>query len=390
MSDISTVETLGYVLLGVFISLWLCGVLTFQMLHFFTNYPNERRWLRVFVGILCAADGIQTLMGVGLIWDILIKHFDVADTPLTPTRMFRMYPVLVGLISGSVQIFFAWRIKVLSTNSILFAIIAVLAIPQFAGGIAYTALTIRAGTFEEFGKYIGVIVGWVASSVLCDLVITVTLTVTLRRHRSNRELGEAAQLIHRIKIMSIHNGLVTIIWSLALLIALAAAKGKGGAYYIFLYPLGKVYLITMLASLNSRPVVRPDLDPRVNSVLQQSSSSTPRIPSLILPSSRELMGDVEKIGRPISSVSNHPRTPNRTMEYLPVAQEEDEDRPRNNSSEERPSNECSEFRLLVGATSFGFKKAPSPSRISKSMCSRPRGPRLPTVPCSAAYRSVST
>ena len=35
-----------------------------------------------------------------------------------------------GLISGSVQIFFAWRIKVLSANLILFVVIVILAIPQ--------------------------------------------------------------------------------------------------------------------------------------------------------------------------------------------------------------------------------------------------------------------
>lgn len=36
-----------------------------------------------------------------------------------------------GLISGSVQIFFAWRIRVLSTNLIVFAVIVILALPQF-------------------------------------------------------------------------------------------------------------------------------------------------------------------------------------------------------------------------------------------------------------------
>lgn len=99
--------------------------------------------------------------------------------------------------------FFAWRIKVLSTSFTLFILIVVLAIPQFgmpsirtdrdsrtqclqtaAGGIAYTALTIKAGAFEEFRKYIGVIIGWIASSVVCDLVITVTLTITLVCSRS--------------------------------------------------------------------------------------------------------------------------------------------------------------------------------------------------------------
>ena len=133
--------------------------------------------------------------------------------------------------------------------------------------------------------------------------------------------------------MGIHNGLVTILWSLALLIALAAAvrvllfriyfqlyvltalysnaerKLYSGisplrdlidriykSLYVLLpagvsvfdsalltdrdlndrlYPFRKVYLVTMLASLNSRPIVRPDLDPVIQSVLQRSASPRP-------------------------------------------------------------------------------------------------------------------
>ncbi|KAF9791120.1 hypothetical protein BJ322DRAFT_1104787 [Thelephora terrestris] len=395
MPDSSAEGPLGYILLGVFISLWLCGVISFQALNFFTNYPNERKWVKAFVGALVAADAVQTFMGVGIIWTILIKHSHDADVPQISLRMFQICefaskynlnredPALVGFISGSVQIFFAWRIKVLSTNFALFVLTVVLAIPQFAGGIAYTVLTIKDGQLPDFPHFMGVIIGWVGSSVVCDLVITTTLTMILRRHRANRDLGEAAHLIRRIKIMSIHNGLVTVVWSIALLVALAAEKG--GAFYIFFYPLGKVYLITMFSSLNSRPVVRPELDPRINSVLQRHS--TPRIPSLSLRSSRDFLEGVEKFERPTSRASNHSRTPSRLVEYLPVTQEEDEDVCRGQKNEGRPSNECGDVQPLIGESSR--KETSSPPRCIRSMSNRPRGPRLPAVPCSAAYRSIS-
>jgi hypothetical protein len=54
--------------------------------------------------------------------------------------------------------------------------------PQsLVGGIAYTVLTIKAAHFAEFPRFIGVIIGWVSSSILCDLVITATLTMILVR-----------------------------------------------------------------------------------------------------------------------------------------------------------------------------------------------------------------
>ncbi|KAF9646452.1 hypothetical protein BDM02DRAFT_3130354 [Thelephora ganbajun] len=246
-------ETLGYVLLGVFFSLWLSGILSFQTWNFYASYPNERKWLKAFVGILVSVDGMQTIMGVAIIWDILIKDFNNMSAVRKPTR----HPVFVGLISSSVQIFFAWRIKTLSTNPILIALIVVLAIPQLAGGIAYTALTAKTEYFAEFWNFNGVIIGWIASSMVSDIVITTTLTMILRKHSANQDLGAAADLVHKIKIIyisrklttnvflitlvGIHNGLVTVLWSLALLIALVAAKH--GAHYMFLYPLGGVLLI---------------------------------------------------------------------------------------------------------------------------------------------------
>ena len=42
-------------------------------------------------------------------------------------------------------------------------------------------------------------------------------------------------------------------------------------------PSRKLYLITMLASLNSRPVVRPELDPRMQST--PNRSDIPRVPN---------------------------------------------------------------------------------------------------------------
>lgn len=90
---------------------------------------------------------------------------------------------------------------VLSANLALFAFIVVLAIPQFgaspivwqlisfgdtyprstAGGIAYTILTIKVGRFDQFFPFVGVIIGWVGSSAVCDLVITTALTIILVR-----------------------------------------------------------------------------------------------------------------------------------------------------------------------------------------------------------------
>lgn len=47
--------------------------------------------------------------------------------------------------------------------------------------MAYTILTVKVGSFTEFWTYDGVIAGWVATSVVCDIVITATLTMILVR-----------------------------------------------------------------------------------------------------------------------------------------------------------------------------------------------------------------
>ena len=86
---------------------------------------------------------------------------------------------------------------------IVFAAIVVLTIPQFgtfvalgcpdrpgcgtltrdppfaAGGIAYTILTVKVDNFMDLCTFNNVIVGWIATSMVCDVVITATLTTTL-------------------------------------------------------------------------------------------------------------------------------------------------------------------------------------------------------------------
>ena len=91
---------------------------------------------------------------------------------------------------------------------IVFAAIVVLTIPQFgtfvvlgcpdrlgrgtltrdppfaAGGIAYTILTVKVDNFMDLCTFNNVIVGWIATSMVCDVVITATLTTTLVRSPS--------------------------------------------------------------------------------------------------------------------------------------------------------------------------------------------------------------
>ena len=83
------------------------------------------------------------------------------------------------------------------------------------------------------------------------------------------------------------------------------------------------------------------------------------------------------------------RPTSRIVEYLPVTQEEDESVARGQREEGRPSDgSADEGRPLV-QEQLPKQSTGYPRQKSNSVSNRPRGPRLPTPPGSAA-RNVST
>ncbi|KAK0469177.1 uncharacterized protein EV420DRAFT_1492868 [Desarmillaria tabescens] len=90
---------------------------------------------------------------------------------------------MTGIIAGLVQLFFAWRILVLTTNVCLCGIVVLLALLGTAGGIATAAECGIISQFVQFQRFQDAVTIWLASECSCDLVITFFLVRHLFRRQ---------------------------------------------------------------------------------------------------------------------------------------------------------------------------------------------------------------
>ena len=63
-------------------------------------------------------------------------------------------------------------------------------------------MTVKVGRFAEFWPFNGVIIAWIGSSVACDLLITVTLTMILVRSIPARDSKATVDYLTEIDSVS--------------------------------------------------------------------------------------------------------------------------------------------------------------------------------------------
>uniref|UniRef100_A0A8H7XTE6 Uncharacterized protein n=1 Tax=Psilocybe cubensis TaxID=181762 RepID=A0A8H7XTE6_PSICU len=97
-----------------------------------------------------------------------------------------------------VQIYFGYCIYVLDkTRIIIPAIIVILALTQIGSGVAQTVLTLRISSFKDLSSTKPVSTLQAAAALLCDIVITAALVVTLANRKGTIKTLNSRQ--HTIK-----------------------------------------------------------------------------------------------------------------------------------------------------------------------------------------------
>ncbi len=104
-------------------------------------------------------------------------------------------------------LFFAWRVKVLTSNWYLAALVAALALAGAGGAIAATAKIRVIPGFADFQEFQSVVIIWLVASCVADIAITAILVSYLRRHKTGFQGSD--ELVDRIIRATVQTGLIT-------------------------------------------------------------------------------------------------------------------------------------------------------------------------------------
>ncbi|KAG7100235.1 hypothetical protein E1B28_002009 [Marasmius oreades] len=265
--------TAGYHVIGYFLNWGFFGALCVQVFLFYWAFPKDRLFLKLVVYGLFALDIIQTAL---ITRDAFFKfgtHFGNVTTFASLENLW-LSVFVINAISGTiVQLFFAYRISVLSKSRILGGLVALLAVAGCAAGMAsgirakispLTNLgTIAISTKTEFSV-------WLSISAACDILITTSMVTILSRNRGTGLNPETDHAIKKIIWLTVETGTLTTVVAI-LTMALTIAFPEKAYCNILMDIIGKIYSNNFLVILNRRIRI---LDGRSNitqSATQQDS-----------------------------------------------------------------------------------------------------------------------
>ncbi|CAK5266586.1 unnamed protein product [Mycena citricolor] len=245
-------------------------------------------WMKLFLSYLFVVETANTGMDMGIIYEPLILHYGILSREKHPSTFqpvrFRIFfavmqlkpcyfrlavfmaqPLCVVRLSGGllssgltrrqvlismpVQLFFAWRIRQLTKAVWLPVLIALLALSSFAGGL-WTSVEIQIlRLFAKKPLLHHPALVWFLTSCVADVLITVTLVITLSRKKTGFTATDS--VLDRIIRMTIQTGAATALFSILDVVCFMVLPHYA-VNFIWDLALSKLYSNCLLSTLNAR------------------------------------------------------------------------------------------------------------------------------------------
>ncbi|KAF9021324.1 hypothetical protein BDZ89DRAFT_1042846 [Hymenopellis radicata] len=215
MASASVLSVLFPQFLGIILNWGLFGALTVQVLY------------GVFI-----LDTVQSVFFTHIVYYMLVGHWGDLNVMIHRPWSGLTLPILNGILAATVQIFYAWRIWVLTKKSrlgwTLGTIIVVVALIQ---SIAAIVVDVRFSTEHDVSsrwlpKIFATCVVWLGGSLLCDVIITASMFYVLSTARAKDNFYRTNTLLTRLIYMTIQTGLLTSFIASAELVLLVAWRDK--------------------------------------------------------------------------------------------------------------------------------------------------------------------
>ncbi|KAK0227585.1 hypothetical protein IW262DRAFT_1454726 [Armillaria fumosa] len=252
----------------------LFGTLSVQLYLYYLAFPNDRNFTKYIVYGIYIVEIVQTMFVTHDAFAVFGYGF--GDLIAATDMHFNWFavPIMSGIVACVGQVFYGFRIFILSKSQIIPIFITCLSLTSTVASIVTGVYSFEAGNIIELNKRkINIAVGiWCGSSALCDIVIAICMTYYLMRSSTN--FRRTQLLITKLIRLTIETGSVT------------AAVALATVALFFLFPhqtyyttpallIPKLYANTVFMVLNSRMRIMGGRD-------TYTSSTDTSIPTTIL------------------------------------------------------------------------------------------------------------
>ncbi|KAI3612702.1 hypothetical protein WG66_014760 [Moniliophthora roreri] len=269
----------GPMFVGFLFNMFLFGIVTLQVYNY-------------LVVSLYVANILNTVFIAVYLYNSLISNFGDVQNLFVANWVFATDPVLTGIIAAMAQLFFAWRVRIVTSSNWLGLLVVACTLVGLAGAVASMAGVLHHPRFIEFRIFKASVLVWLMGGCVADIAIALILVeylwvgtnclelcITLlkldtqRKHKTGFHSSD--QLVDRIIRMTVQTGLTTSVCAIVDLVfflvnvcimfpfsspsdsfpILTSSYQPTGLHLIFNFPLAKLYTVSLMSSLNSRAVI---------------------------------------------------------------------------------------------------------------------------------------
>ncbi|KAF8519875.1 hypothetical protein BU17DRAFT_89450 [Hysterangium stoloniferum] len=246
----ASVELLfGPMLIGTYANAILYGIMLVQIFVYFQSYKNDATWIRRFIMYLLIVETINTGFDIAMMYQPLVLEYATpAATKFFPLGLYAE-PVVTVAISTPVQIFIAWRIRLISQSTLLALIICFFSIISLGGAVWLTHTISVVRVFARKPELHWPAVMWLVATAVVDVLITISLTVSLSRRKTGYTGTDNA--IRKIIRLTVQTGLITALFAILDVVCFLVLP-HSAINFAWDFPLSKLYTNALMSSLNAR------------------------------------------------------------------------------------------------------------------------------------------
>ncbi|KAK0202355.1 hypothetical protein DFS33DRAFT_887863 [Desarmillaria ectypa] len=246
---------LGPWLVGLCVELYLQGILSVQMLNYFSWYgKKDRVIIRASVGILALITTLKSIQSFTIVWVGQIENFsDIqsAGRNLSGAWYEAGNPLMVSLISFYVQCYFCYRLWVVSER--WWVVLPIVLVCIFA--IVAAILTVQRIVHFDITTLPYWMSAHSATVFVADLLLAATTAFFFLKTRRN-VMPQTVGMINALVRLTFQTAMPAVICALLILICVYLPTEKPRVANTFNQALPKLYAISMMWTLNARKEIR--------------------------------------------------------------------------------------------------------------------------------------
>ncbi|ESK87266.1 hypothetical protein Moror_5802 [Moniliophthora roreri MCA 2997] len=258
MSSQPTVSDMyGPMLVGTFLSAILYGVVLVQSFIYSRTCRNDKWWLKALIAYIFLAETAATALQIEIMYEKLVARAGDPENTLTVPKLVYLEVPLIVMVSAPVQVFMAWRLKIIMGHRFIPALVVSLTLCA-VGAAIMTGITVAPAVYYSDWQTLKIHIATCTHGVCsgaADLILTISLTYALlKRRKSKATLGLSNDdRIDGLIRLTVQTGAIS---SVASVTAAATFLLVPMVSYVWVLWLSRLHANAALSCLNARSYFR--------------------------------------------------------------------------------------------------------------------------------------